>query len=121
MDVPEGQSYKAGLLGSNNLDIYVQVLEAALRLAGSVHAFPEGMLTGSYENNNLASALVAEGPFMQGRVAEQVQRKERTREMIIKMIRVGAAKGRFRVYNVGSWEDLRDQITVEVIPCVSCN
>jgi hypothetical protein len=62
LDVPEGQQYKAGLLGSNNSQIYIQVLESALRLAGSVHAFPEGMLTGSYENNNFASALVAASP-----------------------------------------------------------
>ena len=115
LDVPAGQSYKAGLLGANNSDIYVDVLEAALRLAGSVHAFPEGMLTGSYENNNLASALVAEGPFMQGRQAEQVQRKERFREVIIKLIKLAANLGRFRAYGVNSWDDLRDILTVETI------
>jgi len=115
LDVPAGQSYKAGLLGANNSDIYVDVLEAALRLAGSVHAFPEGMLTGSYENNNLASALVAEGPFMQGRQAEQVQRKERFREVIMKLIKLAANSGRFRAYGVNSWEDLRDILTVETI------
>jgi hypothetical protein len=115
LDVPAGQSYKAGLLGANNSDIYVDVLEAALRLAGSVHAFPEGMLTGSYENNNLASALVAEGPFMQGRQAEQVQRKERFREVIMKLIKLAANSGRFRAYGINSWEDLRDILTVETI------
>jgi hypothetical protein len=115
LDVPAGQSYKAGLLGANNSDIYVDVLEAALRLAGSVHAFPEGMLTGSYENNNLASALVAEGPFMQGRQAEQVQRKERFREVIVKLIKLGANLGRFRAYGINSWDDLRDILTVETI------
>ena len=116
LDVPEGQSYKAGLLGSNNSDIYVQVMEAALRLAGTVHGFPEGMLTGSYENANLASALVAEGPFMQGRQAEQVQRGERMREMLLKIIRVGAEKGRFRHEGIDGWDALKDRITVEVIP-----
>jgi len=115
LDVPAGQSYKAGLLGANNSDIYVDVLEAALRLAGSVHAFPEGMLTGSYENNNLASALVAEGPFMQGRQAEQVQRKERFREVIMKLIKLAANSGRFRAYGINSWDDLRDILTVETI------
>jgi len=116
LDVPEGQQYKAGLLGSNNSDIYVQVMEAALRLAGTVHGFPEGMLTGSYENANLASALVAEGPFMQGRQAEQVQRAERMREMLLKIIRVGAEKGRFRHHGIDSFDLLKDQMTVEVIP-----
>jgi hypothetical protein len=115
LDVPVGQQYKAGLLGSNNSDIYVQVMEAALRLAGTVHGFPEGMLTGSYENANLASALVAEGPFMQGRQAEQVQRAERMREMLLKIIRVGAEKGRFRHHGIDSFDMLKDQMTVEVI------
>jgi hypothetical protein len=116
LDVPEGQTYKAGLLGANNSAIYIEVMEAALRLAGSVHAFVEGMLTGSYSNNNFASALVAEGPFMQGRLAEQSQRKERMREMILKMIRLGAGKRRFAAVGYESWDSIRDAITVEVIP-----
>lgn len=116
LDVPEGQQYKAGLLGSNNSDIYISVMEAALRLAGSVHAFPEGMLTGSYENNNFASALVAEGPFMQGRMAEQAQRKERMREMLIKIIRQGANKRRFAFAGFDTWEKIEQVLTVEVIP-----
>lgn len=116
LDVPEGQTYKAGLLGANNSGIYIEVMESALRLAGSVHAFVEGMLTGSYSNNNFASALVAEGPFMQGRLAEQSQRKERMREMIVKMIRLGAGKRRFAAAGYESWDSIRDAITVEVIP-----
>jgi hypothetical protein len=116
LDVPDGQTYKAGLLGANNSGIYIEVMEAALRLAGSVHAFVEGMLTGSYANNNFASALVAEGPFMQGRLAEQSQRKERMREMILKMIRLGAGKRRFAAVGYESWDSIRDAITVEVIP-----
>lgn len=116
LDVPEGQTYKAGLLGANNSGIYIEVMESALRLAGSVHAFVEGMLTGSYSNNNFASALVAEGPFMQGRLSEQSQRKERMREMILKMIRLGAGKRRFAAAGHESWDSIRDAITVEVIP-----
>ena len=116
LDVPEGQAYKAGLLGSNNSGIYIEVMESALRLAGSVHAFVEGMLTGSYANNNFASALVAEGPFMQGRLAEQSQRKERMRDMILKIIKLGASKGRFRSVGFDSWDAVRDRVTVEVIP-----
>ena len=116
LDVPAGQNYKAGLLGSNNSDIYISVMESALRLAGTVHAFPEGMLTGSYENNNLASAIVAEGPFIQGRIAEQTQRKERMREMLLKIIKLGANNRRFGVYGFATWEAIQDLLTVEVIP-----
>ena len=116
LDVPAGQNYKAGLLGSNNSDIYISVMESALRLAGTVHAFPEGMLTGSYENNNLASAIVAEGPFVQGRIAEQTQRKERMREMLLKIIKLGANNRRFGVYGFATWEAIQDLLTVEVIP-----
>jgi hypothetical protein len=116
LDVPAGQNYKAGLLGSNNSDIYISVMESALRLAGTVHAFPEGMLTGSYENNNLASAIVAEGPFVQGRIAEQTQRKERMREMILKIVKLGANNRRFGVYGYATWEAIQDLLTIEVIP-----
>lgn len=116
LDVPEGQQYKAGLLGSNNSGIYIEVMESALRLAGSVHAFPEGMLTGSYENNNLASALVAEGPFMQGRIAEQAQRKERVRDLLLKIIKNAARKRRFASVGFESWDAIEMVLTVEVIP-----
>lgn len=116
LDVPAGQLYKAGLLGSNNSQIYIQVLESALRLAGSVHAFPEGMLTGSYQNANFASSLTAEAPFVQGRIAEQNQRAERMREMIVKAVRVAAERGVLRSVGISSWDDLRFGMSVEITP-----
>jgi hypothetical protein len=116
LDVPAGQQYKSGLLGSNNSQIYIDVLESALRLAGSVHAFPEGMLTGSYQNANFASSLTAEGPFVQGRVAEQMQRAERMREMILKAVRHAAKRGRFKRVGIAAFEEMELGLTIEVVP-----
>jgi len=56
-----------GLLGSNSSTIYIDVMSAALRVAGAIYAMPEGMITGDYSNANLASALVGESPVAQGR------------------------------------------------------
>ena len=116
IDVPNGQKYQASLLGANNSQIYISVMEAALRLAGSVHAFPEGMLTGSYQNANYASSLTAEAPFVQGRVAEQRVRAERMREMVIKCIKLAAVRGRFAKATAETWDDVTRGLTVEVTP-----
>lgn len=117
LDVPKGQTYKSGLLGSNASKIYIDVLESCLRLAGTVHAFPEGMLTGSYENNNMASALVAETPFLQGRLADQASRARHKKEMIEKIIRKGISLGVFAEFGYGVDDFDRDlHLDIQVVP-----
>lgn len=97
VDIPAGMKYHAGLFGSNNSQIYIQVMESLIRLSGIVDAMPEHFLTGSAENNNMASSLVAESPFVQGRLAEQTLRKQRLKCLIEKVLRlackVGLVKG----------------------------
>ncbi len=75
LDIPAGMKYHAGLFGSNNSQVYIEVMQALLRLSGTIDAFPEHMLTGDAGNNNYASSLVAESPFVQGRLADQEVRK----------------------------------------------
>jgi len=87
IDIPFGAKYHAGLLGSNASNIYIEVMEAMLRMVGTVRHFPEHMLTGYAGNNNMASSLVAESPFVQGRVAEQAVRSSRLKELIVKVLK----------------------------------
>ena len=111
-----GAKFHAGLLGSNNSEIYIQVIEASLRIAGTVHAFPEGMLTGSYANNNFASSLTAESPFVQGRMADQASRAQRVRSMFQKILCCGCELGVFRSLGVTSPDELLAALDILVIP-----
>ena len=113
IDIPAGMKYHAGLFGKSNNDVYVQVMESLIRLAGTVEAFPEHMLTGFAGNNNMASSLTAESPFVQGRLADQEVRKMRLVEMFTKVIRIAWEAGRLRGWE---WDDLKAglDITIQV-------
>ena len=116
IDVRNGQKYHAGPLGTNNSRIYVEVMQAAIRLAGTVKAFPEGMLTGDYANANYASALVAQSPFVQGRIAEQNERANRKRRMILKILGLFADHGALQAHGISCAAELRARVEVKVTP-----
>ncbi len=65
LDVLGGTKYTAGpISASGKADVLVKVLQAALRNIGVRWQMPEQMISGDASNNNMASALVAEGPFV---------------------------------------------------------
>lgn len=82
VDINNGGKYHSGLLGSNNSNIYIEVMESLFRLSGTVYAFPEHMLTGYAGNNNRASADSAESPFIQGRYRDQRSRSRRFKKLL---------------------------------------
>ncbi len=112
----KGGKYQAGPLGTNNSQVYIAVMEALLRIAGSVHAFPEGMLTGSYANNNFASSLTAEAPFVQGRMADQASRAMRVKTLLKRIVAVGHKFGVFRSFGEVSLEQILGTVELSVIP-----
>jgi predicted ABC-type ATPase len=112
----KGGKYQAGPLGTNNSQVYISVMEALLRIAGSVHAFPEGMLTGSYANNNFASSLTAEAPFVQGRMADQASRAMRVKSLLKRIVTVGHKFGVFRSFGQVTLEQVLGTVELSVIP-----
>lgn len=116
IETTPGSQYKAGLLGSNNSQIYIEVMESGLRMAGTVHGFPEGMLTGTYQNSNRSSSETAENPWKQGRQAEQVERGTRQKKMMTKILRIHCEAGSFSRYGYSEWSDLDVGLKVEVFP-----
>lgn len=116
IDIPNGGKYHASLIGGSQGQIYIAVMESALRLSGTIHAFPEGMLTGSYQNANYASSLTAESPFVQGRVAEQLHRASRVKQMFLKIIKAYCEAGRFASSGCKCWDDLRKGLDIAIQP-----
>lgn len=113
IDIPFGAKYHAALLGSNASNIYIEVMEALLRVSGTMYHFPEHMLTGFAGNNNMASGLVAESPFVQGRMAEQAIRSARLKELIVKVLRkfFSSPWAKQRGY---CWEDVEAGLDVTI-------
>jgi hypothetical protein len=116
LDVFNGQKYHSGPMGANNAPVYIEVMESLLRLAGTVHAFPEGMLTGSYQNNNRASAEIAATPWKQGRIAEQIERANKIRGLFLKFVHVAAEAGAFRKIGYDSLDAISPGLTLDIIP-----
>lgn len=105
--VPNATKVYQGLLGSNSSSIYIDVMSAALRVAGAIYAMPEGMITGDYSNANLASALVAESPFAQGRLADQKVVAAELREIIWKIVQMLESMGMLSKAKLPDYEKLR--------------
>lgn len=62
-DVPKGLNYVPGP-GAQNAPQHIQVLQACLRGAGVRWNAPEWLCSGDASNNNYASSLTAESPFV---------------------------------------------------------
>lgn len=105
--VPNATKVYQGLLGSNSSNIYIDVMSAALRVAGAIYAMPEGMITGDYSNANLASALVAESPFAQGRLADQKVCAAELKELLWKIVRMLDSMGMLSKSKLPDYEKLR--------------
>lgn len=100
MDGPEvlrvlqGHKYTAGpLAGTGQSETLIQVLQAALRNIGARWQMPEGLVSGDASNANLASALVAEGPFTRALEARQWYYKQAFKRMIERVLDRAAARG----------------------------
>lgn len=85
IDIRNGAKFHAGLLGSVQSQIYIEVMDACMRMSGLQYAMPEHMVTGYAGNNNKASSDTAESPFIQGRYANQNVRAERLESLIKKI------------------------------------
>ncbi len=74
-DVPKGTMYIPGP-GAQNAPAHVQVLQACLRSVGVKWNAPEWLVSGDASNNNFASSLVAESPFVKTVLRQQRRYRE---------------------------------------------
>ncbi len=111
LDVSAGMTYTAGPLGAGDQNsAMILVLQAALRNIGARWQMPEGVVSGDASNANLASALVAEGPFTRALQARQWWYRDQYRQLMERVLDHAAANGLLG----GSREDLLDVLTVSV-------
>ncbi len=71
LKVPSGQKYLPGPLGAQHAPNFITAAEALLRTVALRWNLPEHLVTGSAANNNYASSLVAETPFVKYAESQQ--------------------------------------------------
>lgn len=109
LDVLKGMTYTAGPLGTGPNSL-IEVLQAGLRAIGARWQMPEALISGDSSNANLASALVAEGPFCRGVETRQWHYKLSYRALMLRVLEYAASTGQ-----LGAASDtVLDQIDVSV-------
>ena len=110
LDVSAGMKYTAGpLAGTGQSETLIEVLQAALRNIGARWQMPEGIVSGDASNANLASALVAEGPFTRALQTRQWFYRSQYKRLIERVLEKAAIDGL-----LSEGENLLDKIEVSV-------
>lgn len=110
---PSGTNYKPAPMGSQSAPNFMAVEQALLRYAGIRWAMPEYLVSGDASNNNFASSLVAEAPFVKGREADQAFYGRYWQRLAWASLRIAWEAGRFDAYHL-DWEDLKRFLRVNV-------
>ena len=109
LDVSHGLTYHEGPLarGANSL---IEVLQAALRAIGARWQMPEALISGDASNANLASALVAEAPFVRALETRQWHYKLAFRGIMERVLEHAAATGKLGA----AQETILDQVEISI-------
>lgn len=109
LDVSHGMKYTPGPLGTGPNSL-IEVLQAALRAIGARWQMPEALISGDASNANLASALVAEAPFVRALEARQWYYSLVYQNLMQRVLTYAAATGQLGV----AMDTVLDRIEVSV-------
>ncbi len=126
LDTPNDGDITAGPMGQMRQPVYIEVVQAALRLVGVRFQMPEYMISGDASNGNFASTLVAEAPFTKSSESRQAYTESKRIELVSKaiamMCRAGVipvpfreVKRRLKVVVEGPAVAVRDQLEQHTI------
>jgi hypothetical protein len=113
LKVPHGQKYLPGPLGAQHAPSFVTSAEAIFRTVALRWNLPEHLVTGSAANNNFASSLVAETPFVKYAESQQQFYARRDRKTLWQVLKFGWQAGRFG--NV-PWAFIKRSLDITVTP-----
>lgn len=99
-DVPAGMKYHAGPLGTLRSPVFIEVAQYLLRIIGTRWSMPEFLISGDASNNNFASSLVAEAPFVKARERDQNFYSKRYRAFAWMLLKHAHRAGFFKRYNI---------------------
>lgn len=92
LDIPKGMNYVPPP-GAANASAHLEVFQALLRSAGNRHNAPEWLVSSDASNNNYASSLTAESPFLRTCVRLQKFYERPFKRVITAAIKTAAKAG----------------------------
>jgi hypothetical protein len=113
LKVPSGQKYLPGPLGAQNASSFITAAQALLRSVAVRWSLPESFVTGTAENNNFASSLVAESPFVKFAESQQQFYAQRDRRTLERVLWFAWQAGRF---GDAEWVDIKRSVQIIVTP-----
>lgn len=116
LDVGSGQKYHAGPMGTPSGPIYIEIVQAALRVAGATRGIPEYMISGDSSNANYASTLVAGSPFVRSIQHLQMVYSWAFRKLMWKVLEAAVVRGMLAKNCIFTKSDLRAACDVVVTP-----
>ena len=114
LDVPNGQQYKPGPMGSERNQGFSFAVQMVLRRVGQRWSMPEYMVSGDASNANYSSTLVAESPFVKGVEARQVYYDGIFQDVFWKAIYLAWRWGAFARFNLRDFAELKSLIRISV-------
>jgi hypothetical protein len=115
-DIDKGQEYIAPPFAANASG-FVEVLQARFRSVGVAWNLPEGITSGDWSNNNFASALMAESPFVKTAADEQAFYDRRFKRTAVAALRHAADEGRIIANDHRyTWDEIRELVDLQGEP-----
>lgn len=106
--------YHAGPLGSVNGPQFVNIVQAAFRVAGARWAMPEYMISGDASNGNYASILTAGGPFDRATQARQGFYKTPFERAHWMALGIRCRRGQFARFGIYTLDQLQAAVKINV-------
>lgn len=110
-DIPAGMKHSVGPLGTLRSPVYIEVAQYLLRIIGARWAMPEYLISADASNNNYASSLVAEAPFVKAREDDQGFYGRHFESLVWKALKLYHS---FGVFGKATWEQVRRHVTLKV-------
>lgn len=93
LDIPKGLNYVPPP-GAANAAAHIQIFQTLLRTAGNRHNAPEWLVSSDASNNNYASSLTAESPFLRHCVRLQKLYEKAFRKVMLAAVNTAIKAGR---------------------------
>jgi len=89
----KGYKYTMGPMGQSSAPTFCEIVQMGIRLIGARWQMPEYMISGDASNNNMASSIVAGGPFDRATRVKQQSEANFHRQLLWKAIAAAMGKG----------------------------
>lgn len=114
LDVKSGQTYMAGPMGTPQGPVYVEIMQAALRVVGARWCMPEYMVSGDASNANYSSTLVSGAPFVRACENRQAFYRRSASRVFWRVLDVAAKAGAFSAFGIYSGAELKQAVDVNI-------